>query len=300
MTSGGREPASDTNRPLLILVAGPNGAGKTTVINRLRADPSWLQQVEPGFEFPAHHINPDEIAAELIDIRDPRARSKTAQQIADAEREAYLANRISFSFETVMSHPSKIAVMQIARRRGYRVILIFIGTDDPVVNLIRVKDRVAVGGHPVPDDKVVSRYPRTMGYLAKAVECADVGFIYDNSNEEPTIVAITANADVSLRDGIRIPEWIEQRLIQPLAERAELQIVIDEFRSHQQWTMEVADEISGIYVGRVVFWADWYFVQQTGNRECVRHDGLMVRITSTREDAVRIVYRNGGAEVLAE
>ena len=68
-----------------------------------------------------------------------------------------------------MSSPYKIALLENAQQLGYRTCLYYIATDDPAINVARVKARVNLGGHDVPEDKIVSRYARSLGLLMEAV-----------------------------------------------------------------------------------------------------------------------------------
>jgi predicted ABC-type ATPase len=99
------------------MIAGPNGAGKTTLTQLLRR-----RSVDFG-----RYINPDDIARELEGSYD--ARVAQAQIVADDRREQFIESRQSFSFETVMSHPSKIEILVKARAVGFFVQLFFVGTD---------------------------------------------------------------------------------------------------------------------------------------------------------------------------
>lgn len=67
--------------------------------------------------------------------------SYLAAALAEAIRQELLAAGRTFTFETVMSHPSKIEFMKEARARGYRVYLYFVATDDPDINIDRVRRR---------------------------------------------------------------------------------------------------------------------------------------------------------------
>jgi predicted ABC-type ATPase len=99
------------DRPFLLVIAGPNGSGKSTLTDYL---------IGAGVDF-GEYINPDQIAAALP-IPEPE-RSKRAQELADFHRDRCLTNRTSLSFETVMSHPSKIEFMIRASDVGYDVTL---------------------------------------------------------------------------------------------------------------------------------------------------------------------------------
>jgi predicted ABC-type ATPase len=173
-----------TAAPFLLVIAGPNGSGKTTLTNRLRS---------LGFDF-GTYINADEIAAkwQTDDAAAPPEASRKAQIEADRQRRELLARRGSYSFETVMSHPSKIDEMLEARALGYEVSLYFVGVDDPLINVRRVAQRVARGGHDVPEDKIVARYHRTMELLPKAMIAANRSVIFDNSDLIDGVVRVAS------------------------------------------------------------------------------------------------------------
>lgn len=65
----------------------------------------------------------------------------------------------------VMSSPDKVDLMKKAQLLGCRTYLYFIATDDPAINVARVKARVNLGGHGVPEDKIICRYPQSLGLL---------------------------------------------------------------------------------------------------------------------------------------
>jgi hypothetical protein len=67
-----------------------------------------------------------------------------AAAVADFLRDELLAAGQSFSFETVMSHRSKIDFFAKARTAGYRTYLYFIATESFHLNIYRVKNRVAL------------------------------------------------------------------------------------------------------------------------------------------------------------
>lgn len=65
-----------------------------------------------------------------------------ASALASVIRETLLEQKVSFSFETVMSHPSKLEFLREAQQRGYRTYLYFIATKNPTINVSRVSYRV--------------------------------------------------------------------------------------------------------------------------------------------------------------
>jgi predicted ABC-type ATPase len=160
------------DQPFLLMIAGPNGSGKTTLTR-------WLRQNDIDL---GHYINPDEIALELKGSYE--VRTAEAQQIADRRREEYIKTKRSFSFETVMSHPSKLEVLVRARQAGFFILVYFVGIEDPQINVERVALRVAQGGHDVPLERIKPRWVRSMNQAAAAILLADQAYVFDNSDSD--------------------------------------------------------------------------------------------------------------------
>ena len=95
----------------------------------------------------------------------------------------------SFSFETVMSHPSKIEFFTRARAEGYKTYLYFVCTSSPELNVARVRTRVMTGGHAVPEDKIRERYGRSLDLARAALGSAYRAYFFDNSGREPVWLA---------------------------------------------------------------------------------------------------------------
>ena len=61
-----------------------------------------------------------------------------------------LAERLeSFGFETVFSHSSNVEFLEALRVLGYDIHLFFVCTESHEINIARVENRVALGGHDV-------------------------------------------------------------------------------------------------------------------------------------------------------
>jgi predicted ABC-type ATPase len=192
--------------PLLVMVAGSNGAGKSTFYD------AYLHSL--GLPF----INADRIAEEL------RAGSRglppelsdlpvdqAAQRAADEERHASIVLLRSFVTETVLSDSvgAKIAMLNAARGRGYHVWFFFIGISGPELSRARVRERVrSRRGHDVPDDKIQSRYARTLANLPGAIEAASIAVLLDNDLADAPyrFVARFENGSLVRSSGFT-PEW---------------------------------------------------------------------------------------------
>lgn len=132
-------------------------------------------------------------------------------------REALLDNCDKFTFETVMSHPSKLEYIRKARSKGFRVYLYFVALENPSLNRERVQARVKLGGHDVPDDKVVERYARSLNLMLSAIRLSDRACIFDNSSSKPLLLASVNDGELTMADGVEyIPSWFKRYLIDKL------------------------------------------------------------------------------------
>jgi predicted ABC-type ATPase len=184
------------------LLAGPNGAGKSTLYKAAVAE-GLIPRGAPFVNADLHE------AAALLHITDPVERSKAARAWADAERSRCLKVGESFASETVFSHTSKLDLMAAAKRAGFAVVLLVVCVDDPQMLLGRVAQRLEEGGHPVPPERILSRYPRTVRHLGVAVRRADLALLYDTSTppgetvQPPRLVARLRGGEVAWR--IKLP-----------------------------------------------------------------------------------------------
>lgn len=188
--------------PVFYLLAGPNGAGKSTLYRAAVAE----GLIPAGLEF----VNADLFEANhLADVADPKVRSERARQWADQRRAVLLTAGRSFVSETVFSHPSKLQLMRDARSAGYHTALLVVCVDDPRQLVRRVAQRVREGGHAVPPDRILARYPRTLEHLNKAVRMADLALLYDTSGaaiQPPRLVARCRRGQPPVVPG-KLPAW---------------------------------------------------------------------------------------------
>lgn len=180
------------HRPIVVAVAGPNGAGKTTFY--------FSQLSSAGLRF----VNADSIARELA------IGAYEAARVADAIRRELLTQRESFVFETVFSDPAgdKASFLKDCAEAGYAVVLCFTGVSGPAISEDRVTMRVSQGGHDVPSDKLISRYPRTIENLRQAIHRLPHVWIFDNDDlSHPfRLVAIYQDGEV-VQGYAPYPSW---------------------------------------------------------------------------------------------
>ena len=155
------------SRPKVKVFAGPNGSGKSTITEEM-----LIYGV---------YINADDIK------RHRGCSDLEAAQEAELLREHFLANRMDFTFETVLSTERNILFLKRAKEAGYFIESVFVLTNSSEVNVQRVQSRVAEGGHDVPIDKIHSRYRKSLGLLKTLAEMSDECEVYDNT-EIPYVI----------------------------------------------------------------------------------------------------------------
>jgi predicted ABC-type ATPase len=140
-----------------------------------------------------------------------------ASVAADFLRQKLLEQKTSFTFETVMSHRSKVNLLEQAQRLGYRTYLYFVATDDPAINISRVRNRVGQGGHAVPEDKIEERYHRSLNLLMDAIRHSHRAYVFDNSTDAQNpshtwLAEITEGRMLELKTG-QIPAWFKRAVL---------------------------------------------------------------------------------------
>jgi predicted ABC-type ATPase len=210
----------------LRMFAGPNGSGKTSLAERLSGEGHFqlnryvnadnlFESLASGIGIDLHFLEQTSIEERIrnalllggrlshdhpffdafvivggrLHAQASASDGYVAAALCDFLRAELISTGESFSFETVMSHRSKVIEFQRARALGYRTYLYFIATDAPELNIHRIKNRIALGGHSVPESKIIDRYIRSLSLLGDAMASADRGFLFDNSGDQPIWLA---------------------------------------------------------------------------------------------------------------
>lgn len=233
--------------PRLRMLADPNGSGKSTLAAQLSSDyavnlyrflnadllfaevvqshrtacplsidNAELVQFVARSTYPREYKRPFESGEIYIDGEDylhlsaNGINSYSVAIVADFFKEQYLKHRISFSFETVFSHPAKIDILRRAQAAGFKTYMYFVATENPVINVNRIKERVALGGHDVPEEKTRSRYLRCMEQVRYALPYLNRAYFFDNSTEQSIYLAeYESEVGFSLHSEL-LPSWFRR------------------------------------------------------------------------------------------
>lgn len=140
----------------------------------------------------------------------------SAAIVADFLRQMLIEKGETFSFETVLSHQSKIDFIKEANQKGYRSYLYFIATNSPDINYRRVEQRVLSDGHPVSKEKIYQRYNRSLENLLPSLREVYRAYIFDNSGENIKLIAeVEPEKELKLLTN-HIPEWFMNCVINKL------------------------------------------------------------------------------------
>ena len=192
---------ADSGKRLLV-IAGPNGSGKSSLVHDTELSIS-MDSI----------INPDNYARGLSDrIEDYAERYRVAMELCESLRNRLLEEGNSFGFETVASREDKLNFVKTAKNKGYYIDFIFVTAGTPEMCYKRVQDRVRLGGHDVPKDKVFSRFERTMGFLWDYLELSDHADVWDNSGERLVLMLSKSNGNYVVTVEGRKTDWVKKYL----------------------------------------------------------------------------------------
>lgn len=167
------------NGKKLYVIAGCNGAGKTT------ASFTILPDILDCKEF----VNADEIAKGLSPFQ-PENVSFEAGRIMLNRISELLSENVNFAFETTLSTRSYKSKIIEAKKKGYRITLLFFWLQNIELAKERVKTRVIEGGHNIKPEIIERRYIRGIENLFDLyLPIVDGALIFDNSEGRHELIA---------------------------------------------------------------------------------------------------------------
>jgi predicted ABC-type ATPase len=184
--------------PVFTIFAGPNGAGKSSIIRRV------------DFAGRGNLLEADAIALRIHPANPGQVATAAGREVLLRTR-GYLAAGQDFGVETTLSGASIIRAIKQAITRGFFVRLVYICLESPEQCIQRVHERVAQGGHNVPDEDVRRRYARSLVNLKQVTKIANETLVYDNSGPEPVLVLEVRSGRVTT-EVKELPVWARNLL----------------------------------------------------------------------------------------
>lgn len=184
-------------------------------LDTFKTEPNSISLIEKAKD--EGHVIDIEIRENVIVDKSKQTHSYEASLITAFLRKFLLEKKISYSFESVMSHSSKLDEIRNAKALDYKTYLYFVCLQDADMNVSRVENRVEKGGHSVDPDRVKRRYNETLSNLLPALLLVDRAYIFDNSTNKMELVAEIENGMIEiLVTKNKVPNWFIEHVINKL------------------------------------------------------------------------------------
>jgi predicted ABC-type ATPase len=168
----------------------------------------------------AEYFNPDEAARRIL-AASPGITVDQANSLAwhHGRRllEHAIAERLDFAFETTLGGNSIPTLLEMALATGLEVRIWFVGLATLELHLERVRARVALGGHDVPEALIRERFTRSRLNLVRLLPRLTGLRVYDNSADgdparggtpQPRLILHVANGTVLETCAMEeVPDW---------------------------------------------------------------------------------------------
>jgi len=132
--------------------------------------------------------NADLIAAGLAPFNPESASIKAGRLMLEEIDECVAAGQ-SFAFETTLSGKSYLRKIALWQQLGYQVKLWFLSLPSDDIAISRVAERVAQGGHNIPEQVIRRRFKSGIeNFHERYSKVVDSWAFYDNSGSEPQLI----------------------------------------------------------------------------------------------------------------
>ena len=111
---------------------------------------------------------------------------------------------VDFAFETTLTTISYKNTIELAKKKGYKITLLFFWLNDVKLAIERVATRVSEGGHNISEDVIIRRYFKGLANLTNFfINICDYWIVIDNSNNPYKFIAEGAiNLPVTIYDNL--------------------------------------------------------------------------------------------------
>ena len=152
----------------------------------------------PGLAECSHFINADLIASGLNQLN-PKVEQITASRIFLQEIKNAIRKGADFAFETTLSGKSNLKLIKMLRNKGWDVELIYLALPSVDMCKRRVAERVAHGGHDIPEQDIERRYTRSLSNLFQLyLNAVTRGRCFMNHLSDPELVFGSTNEKISI------------------------------------------------------------------------------------------------------
>jgi len=176
--------------PTLYIIAGPNGAGKTT----------FAREFLPHYAKCENFVNADLIAQGLSPFS-PAAAGIKAGRLLLKQIHEFAERRADFAFETTLAGKPYVSLLGKLKQQGYTTHLFFLWIPSVELALVRIRERVAKGGHDVPVADVRRRFGRSVQNFLKVYKpLFDSWTVFNTSTAPPALIAKEEGGKLTVAD----------------------------------------------------------------------------------------------------
>ena len=185
------------SKPRLVIVGGPNGSGKSTFAEEFVA------------RFGITYLGADAIAAELSPEDPLSVRVEAGKQFL-FRLDAALKAGESRVIESTLSGKGLEKHVRRAKEAGYSVTVVFVTLDSPELCIARIRQRVAQGGHNVPEEDVRRRFVRARQlFWTHYRHLAEEWQLFGNAGDGFELIAVGDGTQVSEADPTLLANFID-------------------------------------------------------------------------------------------
>lgn len=162
-------------RPSRIYVlAGVNGAGKSSIAGAAFRN------------YGGEYFNPDEAARRLMAANpgmDQAAANSAAWRKGRDLLEKAIREKLDFALETTLGGGTISRMLAQAAAQGAGIYVWYVGLSSPELHIRRVRSRVRMGGHDIPEQAIRRRFEHSRLNLIALLPVLTALRLYDNSTE---------------------------------------------------------------------------------------------------------------------
>lgn len=284
-------------KPTMYVLAGPEGSGKSTFYQINMQHHSKLSpEIRPPY------VSADQVQSQTLGEMSTRAFG-AGNLIANQQSRDLISQKRSFVTETSFSNPRDVALVDEAKRSGFRVVLIQVQTQSPNLSVARVAERVREGGRDAPEHAVRDDYSKSAALIAQASKSADYTMVYDTSalNQSPRHLMTLERGRISHAAATaEIPAWARQVYGQQLqahregnmsaAEKSFASAVDKAELRTPNARVQIAGHKPGEYAGPIVEKTQHHVLQKTGEKDYVVHFKARLAVVPTLDQDVKLAY----------
>jgi len=179
-------PTSIIKDKTAFLITGAIGSGKSTIAYLLYSKGFFAEDVE----FLCEDLIKKNYFDDVCPLKKAYAYAKTYLR--------YKLNRLQqdnqdFVYELVPSNKEKLNVLKQIKENGYKLISIYLCTDNEQINLNRVQNRMLSGADFVSSEKVISRFNLSLEQLDGIVSLSEIVYLVNSLSKGFKLIGYSEN-----------------------------------------------------------------------------------------------------------